>query len=194
MSEDNKAVVRRFAQECWDKGDFGVADELVAEEVVRNGQPVGRRGLIAVIAAIRAAFPDFHTEVEDLVGEGDRVAWRYSSGGVHTGAPIVRHRRHRTSRQLDGDGHRADRGWQDPGHLGQRRSVRDLHPARRDHAAGPSAARLVTANRDTATTACWLDPASRRSRAGVVGLPGHGNRIAVGDALGEPEVITVHSG
>ena len=56
--------------------------------VVRNGQPVGRRGLAGVIAAIRAAFPDFHTKVEDLLGEGDRVAWRYSSGGVHTGAPL----------------------------------------------------------------------------------------------------------
>jgi predicted ester cyclase len=88
MSKDNKAVVRRFARECWDEGNFDVADELVAEPVVRNGQPVGRRGLVGVIAAIRAAFPDFHTEVEDLVAEDDRVAWRYSSGGKHTGAPL----------------------------------------------------------------------------------------------------------
>ena len=88
MSGDNKAVVRRFAEEGWGKGDSDVADELVAEEVVRNGQPVGRRGLIGVSAAIRAAFPDFQSKVEDLVGEGDKVAWRYSSGGVHTGAPL----------------------------------------------------------------------------------------------------------
>ena len=88
MSGDNKAVVRRFAEECWGKGDFDVADGLVAEEAVRNGQPVGRRGLIGVIAAIRAAFPDFHTKVEDLVGEGDKVERRYSSGGVHMGAPL----------------------------------------------------------------------------------------------------------
>jgi predicted ester cyclase len=63
-------------------------DELVVDQVVRNGQPVGRSGLVGVIAAIRSAFPDFHTEVEDLIAEGDRVAWRYSSGGVHTGAPL----------------------------------------------------------------------------------------------------------
>ena len=88
MSEDEKSVVRRFAEECWGQGVFDVADELVADEVVRNGQPVGRSGLIGVIAAIRSAFPDFHTEVEDLIAEGDRVAWRYSSGGVHTGAPL----------------------------------------------------------------------------------------------------------
>ena len=88
MSEDEKSVVRRFAEECWGQGAFDVADELVADEVVRNGQPVGRSGLVGVIAAIRTAFPDFHTEVEDLIAEGDRVAWRYSSGGVHTGTPL----------------------------------------------------------------------------------------------------------
>ena len=88
MSEDTKLVVRRFAEECWGQGAFEVADELVADEVVRNGQPVGRAGLVGVVAAIRSAFPDYHTEVEDLIAEGDRVAWRYSSGGVHTGAPL----------------------------------------------------------------------------------------------------------
>ena len=88
MSEDNKLVVRRFAEECWGQGAFEVADELVADDVVRNGQPVGRAGLSGVVASIRSAFPDFHTEVEDLIAEGDRVAWRYSSGGVHTGAAL----------------------------------------------------------------------------------------------------------
>jgi GNAT superfamily N-acetyltransferase len=52
MSEDNKLVVRRFAGECWGQGAFEVADELVADEVVRNGQPVGRAGLVGVIAAL----------------------------------------------------------------------------------------------------------------------------------------------
>ena len=88
MNEDNKLVVRRFAEECWGQGAFEVADELVADEVVRNGQQVSRAGLIGVVASIRSAFPDFHTEIEDLIAEGDRVAWRYSSGGVHTGAPL----------------------------------------------------------------------------------------------------------
>ena len=65
-----------------------IADEVVDEVVVRNGQSVGRAGLVGVIAAIRAAMPDFHTEIEDLIAEDDRVAWRYSSGGTHTGGPL----------------------------------------------------------------------------------------------------------
>jgi predicted ester cyclase len=88
MSEENKAVVRRFAEACWGDGAFDVADEIVAHDVVRNGQPIGRRGLTSVIGAVRSAVPDFHTEIEDLVAEGNRVAWRYSSAGSHTGAPL----------------------------------------------------------------------------------------------------------
>ena len=120
MSEDEKSVVRRFAEECWGQGAFDVADELVADEVVRNGQPVGRSGLVGVIAAIRTAFPDFHTEVEDLIAEGDRVAWRYSSGGVHTGAPLFGTAASRTCRQLDGHGDRAGRAGRIEESLGQR--------------------------------------------------------------------------
>ena len=88
MGDDNKAVVRRFAQECWDRGRLDVADELVAQDVSRNGQPIGREGLIAIIATVRSALPDFHTDIEDMLAEHDKVAWRYSSGGSHTGTPL----------------------------------------------------------------------------------------------------------
>ena len=88
MDDRNKAVVRRFAEDCWGRGASESADELVDKVVVRNGQPVGRAGLVGVISMIRAAMPDFHTEIEDLIAEDDRVAWRYSSGGTHTGTPL----------------------------------------------------------------------------------------------------------
>src|SRR4051812_31811817 len=89
MVERNKAVLRRFSEQCWGRGFFDDVDELVAEDVVRNGHPIGRAGLIAVIKAIRAALPDFHTQTEDLFGEGDRVGWRYASAGTHTGAALL---------------------------------------------------------------------------------------------------------
>ena len=88
MDDGNKAVVRRFAEDCWGRGASEIADEVVDEGVVRNGQPVGRAGLVGVIAVIRSAMADFRTEIEDLIADDDRVAWRYSSGGTHTGAPL----------------------------------------------------------------------------------------------------------
>ena len=81
-------MVRRFAEECWGRGLYQVGDELVAENLIRNGQPIARAGLLSVIASIRSALPDFHTRIEDLFAERNRVAWRYSSGGTHTGAPL----------------------------------------------------------------------------------------------------------
>src|SRR5687768_9191764 len=38
VGDDNKTVVRRFAEERWGRGSLHVADELVAEHVTRNGE------------------------------------------------------------------------------------------------------------------------------------------------------------
>src|SRR3712207_5071147 len=85
----NKAVVRRFFEESWGRGDMSVVDEVVADEVVRNGERLRRDGMVEVIRGIRAAMPDFETRIEDLIGEGNRVASRYSSRGTHSGEPLL---------------------------------------------------------------------------------------------------------
>jgi predicted ester cyclase len=86
--EENKAIVRRFRDECWLAGRLEVADEILAETVTRNGEAVGREGMKRFIAAARAALPDFQSETEELIAEGDQVAWLYTSRGTHTGAPL----------------------------------------------------------------------------------------------------------
>ncbi len=86
--EENKAVVRRFIEECWNAGRLEVADEVLAETIARNGQAMGVEGMRAFIAMVRAAMPDYHSENEDVLCEGDRVAWRYTSRGTHTGGPL----------------------------------------------------------------------------------------------------------
>ena len=79
---------------------------------------------------IRAAMPDFHTEIEDLIAEDDRVAWRYSSGGTHTGAPLFGVPASSQEHQMDGHSDPASRQRHHQGGLGQRRHAGDLHPAR----------------------------------------------------------------
>ncbi len=49
---------------------------------------MGREGMKGFIAMVRAAMPDFRSEAEDVLGEGDKVAWRYTSRGTHTGGPL----------------------------------------------------------------------------------------------------------
>jgi steroid delta-isomerase-like uncharacterized protein len=45
------------------------------------------------VAAVRDAFPDQHSTIEDLVAEGDRVVCRYSFRGTHQrdfrGIPVM---------------------------------------------------------------------------------------------------------
>ena len=79
--EENKAIVRRYKEEVWNRGEMDVAEKLVAANYVQHG-PSGKvtlRGLEALKQwAIRVltAWPDFHVAVEDMVAEGDKVTLR----------------------------------------------------------------------------------------------------------------------
>jgi steroid delta-isomerase-like uncharacterized protein len=88
-AEENKAFVRRFIEEAWDRGNLSVVDEVVAEDFAYHGSPPGipatREGFRQVIALSREAFPDLSLEIEDVVAEGDRVAVRYTMRGTHPG-------------------------------------------------------------------------------------------------------------
>ena len=83
--EDNKAVVRRFAEEVWNQGNLAALDELVTPDVTRNGQPVGRAGMGGAVTMIRGGLPDLQGQIDDLIAEGDKVVWRYVSRGTHQG-------------------------------------------------------------------------------------------------------------
>ena len=87
-AQENKAVVRRFIEECWNAGRLEVAEEVLAETIARNGQAMGVEGMQAFIAMVRAAMPDYHSANEDVLAEGDKVAWQYTSRGTHTGGPL----------------------------------------------------------------------------------------------------------
>ncbi|MBI4284274.1 MAG: ester cyclase [Chloroflexi bacterium] len=88
MSEQTKAAVRRFL-EFFDKGDLArVSDVATADFVDHNpmpGQSAGIEGLKQMLAMARAAFPDLHTTIEDMVAEGDKVAVMNTLHGTHKG-------------------------------------------------------------------------------------------------------------
>jgi steroid delta-isomerase-like uncharacterized protein len=90
-----EAIVRttgevvRLLMAALNAGDLATLDELVAPGFVDRmplpGVPPGRDGLKQVIAQFRAAFPDAHWTVEDLIAEGDKVAVRVTFRGTHRG-------------------------------------------------------------------------------------------------------------
>lgn len=89
MSEESKAVVQRLGEEAFNGGNLEVADELVASDVVDHdpapGQAPGREGIKQFVATLRAAFPDLRMAVENVVAEGDMVAFSYTISGTHQG-------------------------------------------------------------------------------------------------------------
>lgn len=82
-----ESVVRRLYDEVWNAGRDEVAAELFDpdfETVAAHGLRGGASKL-AVIRGYRAAFPDVHIEVDDLVAGSGEVAVRWTLTGTDTG-------------------------------------------------------------------------------------------------------------
>ena len=60
-------------------------DEIFAAEISHNSQIVSLEQAKQMAAAWLAAFPDVHYVVDDVFGEGDKVAIRYTGSATHTG-------------------------------------------------------------------------------------------------------------
>ena len=89
-AENNEAIIRRAYEEVWNQGKIDVADEVVAPDMIRHdpGTPDVTGGLEAhkeLVATLRAAFPDLHLSIEDLLSEGNKVALRFTFRGTHKG-------------------------------------------------------------------------------------------------------------
>lgn len=87
-TEENKALVRRWVAEAWNNGNFTEADAMYSANYVLHdpaGPVHGSEGLKQFIAMYRSSFPDLHFTLEDVVAEGNMVAWRYTASGTHKG-------------------------------------------------------------------------------------------------------------
>jgi steroid delta-isomerase-like uncharacterized protein len=91
MSEKNKALVCRFYEEVWNKGNLQAAYEIFTDDYVRHdlrpgSAPPGPKGQELIAGMFRAAFPDVHLSVEFMVAEADMVVARWTMKGTHKGA------------------------------------------------------------------------------------------------------------
>ena len=95
MSEAaNKALVRRWFDEVWNKGQEATIDKLFAENGVAYGlgdTDVEIRGpaqFKPFFRNMRGAFPDLQITIEDIVAEADKVMVRVLLQGTHRGANL----------------------------------------------------------------------------------------------------------
>jgi steroid delta-isomerase-like uncharacterized protein len=88
--ETNKAIVRHLFEVVWNEAQLDAIERKWAADVVFHirgrANAVGPDRLKQQVLSWRKAFPDFRFIVEDIIGEGDRVAIRVRFTGTHTGA------------------------------------------------------------------------------------------------------------
>lgn len=84
-----KAMYRRWLLEEWGAGDYSVAEELIADDLVDHnplpGQPPGRAGEVWMAKMIRTAFPDAAFQADVVIADGDYVTGRWTMTATNTG-------------------------------------------------------------------------------------------------------------
>lgn len=85
--EENKAIVRSYFEALLNQGHVAVAAEFISHDYVNRGDPPqgGAAGYAERVGLTRTAFPDLQVTFEDLIAEGDLVAYHTTWRGTHLG-------------------------------------------------------------------------------------------------------------
>lgn len=87
----NKALVRRWFDEVWNKGQEASIDKLFPPNGVAYGlgdtdtAVRGPEGIKPFVRNLRGALPDLRISIEDIVAEGEKVMVRLTLEGTHSG-------------------------------------------------------------------------------------------------------------
>jgi steroid delta-isomerase-like uncharacterized protein len=82
-------LLRRWLNEGIQAGNVGVFDELLQPDVcdTSTGQvSYGTETFKRRASAVHQAFSNIEAQVEQLLVDGERIAWRWSVTGTHTGS------------------------------------------------------------------------------------------------------------
>ena len=87
---DNRQIVQRFMDECWNQGNLNTVMELVANDC-RYHDPVfpsltsGAENIKNHIQNCRSGFPDLMFTIDDTIAERDEVVIHWTGTGTHKG-------------------------------------------------------------------------------------------------------------
>ena len=139
--ERNKAIVERYYGEL-NRGNLSVIDELIAEDYVAhdpNLPPELREGIRNVYLTVersRTALPDQHIELDDVIAEGDLVAFRMKVYGHLDDESVLTPSRREISITGMGmvriEGTRIAEGWFNFDHYGLLQQLGAVPPSSRD--------------------------------------------------------------
>ena len=88
-SEDNKRIARRFFDEAWNQKQTAQLEEYLSADNIHhfgvNRARLGPDEVRVIMDNWHRGFHDFQYQIEDMIGEGDRVAVSVRFTGTHTG-------------------------------------------------------------------------------------------------------------
>ncbi len=96
--EANKALFRSAIEEIWNQRNLEAVDRYIAPGLIEHNPniPKGLEGRKKFVAAVQAAFPDYHAEIQEIIAEGDRVVarvqWTGTQDGPFQGRPPTHNR------------------------------------------------------------------------------------------------------
>lgn len=82
----NKQLVRTLYEQCFNQGNLELLNELLTEDFVASPGNRNRAEFAAGVSAIRAGFPDVRFELDEVFGEEERLAVRWTFHATHGGA------------------------------------------------------------------------------------------------------------
>lgn len=88
--ENNRALIERYFEEVWNRGNLDALDEIMHPAYVNHSPGLpdpgpGPAGLKPIVAAMRKGLPDLHYTIEDMVVQPDKVAVHVRFTATHTG-------------------------------------------------------------------------------------------------------------
>ncbi len=76
-AQENEALVRRYIEEAFNKGNMAIVDEVFAANLQNHSAPPGRspgiEGVREFVRRVRAEWPDIRITIDDQVAEGKIV-------------------------------------------------------------------------------------------------------------------------
>ncbi len=88
MSEENKAIVRRWLEDGLNARNLAIIDEFFAPDYANHSPRlgvVGREYTALETAEFFVAFPDWRTTIDDVMAEGEKVVVRLTVQGTYPG-------------------------------------------------------------------------------------------------------------
>jgi steroid delta-isomerase-like uncharacterized protein len=84
---ENRELARRFFDEVWNAGDEAAIDRYIAAGATGNDATfgAGREAFRVQWTQWRAAFPDLHFQVEEIVADDHAVVTRWTLTGTQAG-------------------------------------------------------------------------------------------------------------